>query len=74
MSKTLSSIAGALHRLFLCPGMDGMPQRAKDGGVAMSRDGRYATKSQGWRCGDVHGWTVCHKELGMAVFSQVEYL
>jgi len=30
--------------------MDGITQRAKDGGAYMSRDGRYNAKSQGWRC------------------------
>jgi len=49
----------------------------------MSMDGRYATRRQEpvWRCpwmdgmpqggrsrcGDVHGWTVCHKEAGAGV-------
>ncbi len=33
----------------------------------MSMDGRYGTRSQGWRCAYVHGWTVWHKEPGMAV-------
>jgi len=54
--------------------MDGMPQRARDGGAAMSMDGRYAAKSQGWRCGYVHGWTVCRKEPGMAVRLCPDYL
>ena len=34
----------------------------------MSRDGRYATRSHGWRCGYGKGWTVCHKEPRMAVW------
>ena len=33
----------------------------------MSMDGRYSAKSQGWRCGYVHGWTVFREEPGMAV-------
>ena len=33
----------------------------------MSMDGLYAEKSQGGRLGDVHGWTVCWKEPGMAI-------
>ena len=51
--------------------------------AVMSMDGRYATKSQGWRLcpwkdgmpqrardgGYVHGRTVFHKEPGMAVMS-----
>jgi nitrogen regulatory protein P-II 2 len=37
--------------LFLCPGKDGMPQGARDGGAAM-QGRRYAARSQGWRCGD----------------------
>jgi len=33
-----------------------MPRRAMDGGSAMSRDGLYAEKSQGWQLGHVQGW------------------
>ena len=43
--------AASFEAAFLCPWMDGMPQGAMDGGVAMSMDGRYVTKSQGWQCG-----------------------
>jgi len=45
--------------------MDGMKQRARDGGAAMSRDGRYEAKSQGWRCCDVQGWMVYSKEKNL---------
>jgi hypothetical protein len=34
----------------ICPGMDGISQRAREGGANMSRDGRYIAKSQGCRC------------------------
>ncbi len=30
----------------ICPWMDGITQRARDGGAYMSMDGRYNTKSQ----------------------------
>ena len=43
---------------FLCPWKDGIAQGAKDGGVHMSMEGRYSTRSQGWRCAYVHGRTV----------------
>ena len=44
-----------------------MAQGAKDGGVPMFMDVRYGTRSQGWWCAYVHGWTVYRKELGKAV-------
>ena len=42
--------------------MYGMSQGAKDGGVTISTDGWYVTKSHGWRCDDVQGWMVYRKE------------
>jgi len=35
--------------------MDSIPQRAREGGAVMPREGRYSAKSQGRRCGYVQG-------------------
>ncbi|PCJ86646.1 MAG: hypothetical protein COA54_07985 [Thiotrichaceae bacterium] len=48
--------------------MGGISQRAREGGANMPRDGRYIAKSQGRRCEYAQGWTVCHKEPGMAMW------